>query len=97
LFCPFLLLPLCLFSSPHVCLSLAFYKSCSCKTVNRFGNGIVGKRHGLGLMPFLSINEAVNSPLMQDCWSIWKWDRDVVRFWCHFFLFNRSLEEGDEQ
>jgi hypothetical protein len=63
-------------------------------------NGIVGRRRGLGLVPFLPANEAVNSPdlagLLIDL-ETRSWAGDVVRFWCHFFLLHRSPEEGDEQ
>jgi len=63
-------------------------------------NRIVGRRRGLGLVPFLPANEAVNSPalagLLIDL-ETRSWAGDVVRFWCHFFLLHRSPEEGDEQ
>jgi hypothetical protein len=51
-------------------------------------------------MPFLPVNEAVNNPthagLLIDL-ETRLWEGDVVQFWCHFFLLNRSPEEGDEQ
>jgi len=58
------------------------------------------KKRCPGLMPFLPVNEAVNNPthagLLTDL-ETRLWEGDVVQFWCHFFLLNRSPEEGDEQ
>jgi hypothetical protein len=55
------------------------------------------------LWPFIRlerVNEAVNSPPLAGLLiglETGSWVGDVVRFWCHFFLLNRSPEEGDEQ
>jgi len=60
----------------------------------------VGSRHGLGLVPFLPVNEAVNSPalagLLIDL-ETRSWTGNLVWFWCHFFLLHQSPEKGDEQ
>jgi hypothetical protein len=60
----------------------------------------VGSRRGLGLVSFLFVNEVVDSTprtrLLIDP-ETRSWVGDVVRFLCHFFLLNRSSEEGDEQ
>ena len=60
----------------------------------------MGRRCGTGLVPFLPVNEVVNSPpharLLIDL-ETRSWVGEVVRFLCLVFLLNRSPEEGDEQ